>query len=53
MTIQLVIFVQAVQGRYLDLWLETYGNRDCQASKGFDKHIQDDNASFVDTQIYI
>ena len=26
-----------------------YGNRDCQASKGFDKHVQDDDAGFVDT----
>ena len=32
---------------------QKYGNWDCQASKGFDKHIRDDDAGFVDTQIYI
>jgi hypothetical protein len=25
-----------------------YGNRDCQASKGFDKHVSDGDAGFVD-----
>jgi hypothetical protein len=31
-----------------------YGNRHCQASKGFDKHVRDDDAGFVDTsKIYL
>ena len=25
-----------------------YGNRDCQASKGLDKHVSDGDAGFVD-----
>jgi len=29
-------------------WLEWYGDRDCQASKSFDKHDPDDDAGFVD-----
>ena len=32
----------------MKLWL-SYGNQDCQASKGFDKHVRDDDAGFVDT----
>ena len=32
----------------------SYGNRHCQASKGFDKHVRDDDAGFVDTsKIYL
>jgi len=31
-----------------------YGNWHCQASKGFDKHVRDDDAGFVDTsKIYL
>ena len=33
--------------------LEYYGNQDCQASKGFDKHVPDGDASFVDICIKI
>jgi hypothetical protein len=28
--------------------VQSYGNRDCQASKGFDKYVPDDDAGFVD-----
>ena len=35
-------------------WAAEYGNRHCQASKGFDKHVRDDDAGFVDTsKIYL
>ena len=30
-----------------------YGNRDCQASKGFDKHVSDGDAGFVDMYAYL
>ena len=37
-----------------DTCVELYGNRHCQASKGFDKHVRDDDAGFVDTsKIYL
>ena len=30
------------------LYTVSYGNRHCQASKGFDKHVSDGDAGFVD-----